>query len=70
VNASDSALFWRKSSHSSPEGAQCVELAAFPTGVGIRDSKRPEAGHLRVSRSAIAGLLLKVAESARSLEDL
>lgn len=70
MNVSDPALLWRKSSHSSPEGAQCVELAAFPKGVGIRDSKRPEAGHLRVSRSALASLLLKVAGSARSLEDL
>nr|WP_203596255.1 DUF397 domain-containing protein [Actinomadura bangladeshensis] len=31
---------WRKSSHSDAEG-QCVEAAARPEGVAVRDSKAP-----------------------------
>ncbi|MCT2586432.1 DUF397 domain-containing protein [Actinophytocola gossypii] len=48
---------WRKSSYSS-ETADCVEVtnrATRPT-VGIRDSKRPEGGHLVVPRAAFQGL--------------
>jgi hypothetical protein len=30
---------WRKSSYSSSEGANCVEVADLATGTGIRDSK-------------------------------
>jgi Domain of unknown function (DUF397) len=49
---------WRKSSHSGQGGTEeCVELAAFSTAVGIRDSKTPEAGHLEVPRPAFAALL-------------
>jgi hypothetical protein len=43
---------WRKSSRSgtgSTGGEDCVEVAAFPAAVGIRDSKNPDAGHLAVS---------------------
>ncbi len=32
---------WRKSSHSGDEGA-CVEIAALPRTVGVRDSKDPD----------------------------
>lgn len=37
---------WRKSSFSAEHGA-CVEVA-FSSAVGIRDSKKPESGHLTV----------------------
>jgi hypothetical protein len=43
---------WRKSSRSgtgTSGGENCVEVAAFPAAVGIRDSKNPDAGHLTVS---------------------
>ncbi|MEV4254340.1 DUF397 domain-containing protein [Spirillospora sp. NPDC049652] len=34
---------WRKSSHSSSTGGDCVEVARLaPNTVGIRDSKNPE----------------------------
>lgn len=40
---------WHKSTYSSAVG-ECVEVAALPNGrVGVRDSKRPEAGHLTVT---------------------
>lgn len=53
---------WRKSSHSegSVEGA-CVEVTDLADDIGIRDSKNPHGGHLRVSRSAFAALLAEVA---------
>ncbi|MFI1563971.1 DUF397 domain-containing protein [Streptomyces sp. NPDC020490] len=35
-------LTWRKSSYSAGDGGQCVEVAAVPAAVLVRDSKRPE----------------------------
>lgn len=34
-------LTWRKSSYSSAEGQNCVEVAAIPGGAAVRDSKNP-----------------------------
>lgn len=39
-------LRWRKSSHSSPNGGECVEVAGGAAVVFARDSKNPEAGSL------------------------
>jgi hypothetical protein len=33
------ALVWVKSSYSGAEGGQCVEVAATPTRIHVRDSK-------------------------------
>jgi Domain of unknown function (DUF397) len=41
---------WRKSSFSI--SGQCVEVASCDHGVLIRDSKRPEGGHLTVTPAA------------------
>lgn len=38
------ALHWFKSSYSGSEGGNCVEIAAQPTAVHIRDSKVPSGG--------------------------
>lgn len=35
----DTQLEWFKSSHSTPDGAACVEVAATPDTIRIRDSK-------------------------------
>ncbi|MFI9719948.1 DUF397 domain-containing protein [Streptomyces sp. NPDC052396] len=35
------ATFWFKSSYSRENGDACVEIAALPEKVGIRDSKNP-----------------------------
>ena len=45
---------WRKSSYST-EGEACVEIAHADGSpvVGIRDSKKPTAGHLTVPASAL-----------------
>ncbi|RAY12834.1 DUF397 domain-containing protein [Actinomadura craniellae] len=51
---------WRKSSHSNTSGGDCVEIAAFPGTIGIRDSKAPEAGHLRLSNEDFAALIASV----------
>jgi hypothetical protein len=34
-------LEWRKSSHSSDQGGECVEVAKLATGPAVRDSKNP-----------------------------
>ncbi|WP_406218767.1 DUF397 domain-containing protein [Streptomyces canus] len=36
------ALQWFKSTYSGDEGGQCVEVAACPHTIHIRDSKNPE----------------------------
>ncbi|MGW7081994.1 DUF397 domain-containing protein [Streptomyces sp. NPDC054871] len=38
------ALEWFKSSYSGDEGGQCLEIAAHPTAVHIRDSKNSDGG--------------------------
>ncbi|MEV4007249.1 DUF397 domain-containing protein [Actinomadura sp. NPDC049753] len=50
-------ITWRKSTHSDETGGHCVELAALPHAVGVRDSKAPDAGHLSLTRRAFADLL-------------
>ena len=54
---------WRKSSHSTGvQDETCVELARFPSAVGVRDSKNPEAGHLAMSREQFARLSRRLKE--------
>lgn len=49
---------WRKSSYSSGNGGDCVELAETRRGPAhIRDSKDPSGPQLVVSRAALRGLL-------------
>jgi len=47
-----SGIQWRKSSHSSNSGGQCVEIAALPGRVGVRDSKNPGGSPLIFTRPA------------------
>jgi len=55
---------WRKSSRSvSGTSGECVELAALPTGIGVRDSKHPRTGHLSLDRDRFAGLLRRLKET-------
>jgi Domain of unknown function (DUF397) len=37
---------WRKSTYSSTNGGNCVEVAAAPRTVAVRDSKDPEGSKL------------------------
>lgn len=48
---------WRKSSYSHDSNSDCVELAHLANGVGVRDSKAPDAGNLSLARGAFADLL-------------
>ncbi|WP_019632824.1 DUF397 domain-containing protein [Actinomadura atramentaria] len=51
---------WRKSTHSGDNGGHCVELAAAPPQVAIRDSKNPEAGHLFLARANFRDLVERI----------
>lgn len=51
---------WRKSSRSSSNGGNCVELARTLHDVAARDSKNPTKGTLRISRNAFATLLADI----------
>ncbi|TDD35972.1 DUF397 domain-containing protein [Actinomadura sp. KC06] len=49
---------WRKSTHSSGVNDEhCVELGRLAPGVGIRDSKAPDTGHLTLTLAQFAGLI-------------
>ncbi|MEU7400927.1 DUF397 domain-containing protein [Streptomyces sp. NPDC044948] len=48
---------WFKSSYSSGGGGECVEVAATPGAILIRDSKRPAAARLAVGADAWVGFV-------------
>jgi hypothetical protein len=54
---------WRKSSYSGGvNDEQCVELGRLApgAGIGVRDSKDPDGGHLTLSVAELAGLIEQV----------
>jgi len=48
---------WRKSSYSGGDGGNCVEVTRLAEGIGIRDSKNREHGHLTMPLAQFAALL-------------
>ncbi|MFI5665456.1 DUF397 domain-containing protein [Streptomyces sp. NPDC051704] len=48
---------WRKSSYSGDTGGQCVEVAAQPCLVAVRDSKNPEGPAFTVSPAAFSAFV-------------
>ncbi|SMQ17680.1 protein of unknown function [Streptomyces sp. Ag82_O1-12] len=54
---------WHRSSYSGSSGGECVEVADLRPGVGVRDSKNPEAGILTVSPEAYADFVTYVSAS-------
>ena len=51
-------LAWFKSSYSSSgDGTDCVEVAATPNTVHVRDTKRPDGPRLGLTPSAWTGFL-------------
>jgi hypothetical protein len=50
-------MTWRKSSYSGSGTSECVEVARLTGGVGLRDSKARDAGHLELPRESFAALL-------------
>ncbi|MFY1678821.1 DUF397 domain-containing protein [Streptomyces sp. WMMC905] len=55
------ALTWFKSSYSGAEGGQCIEVAATPDTVHVRDSKQPNGPILNVSPRAWTSLVQSTA---------
>ncbi|WP_173097089.1 DUF397 domain-containing protein [Actinomadura verrucosospora] len=53
-------VLWRKSSHSTNNGGQCVELGALPNAVVARDSKDPDGPRLVFGRGALAEFLTRI----------
>ncbi|MBC6459174.1 DUF397 domain-containing protein [Actinomadura sp. HBU206391] len=56
-------ITWRKAGRSGGGGAgsqECVEAARLDDGVGLRDSKDPDTGHLTVSPGAFGDLLGRI----------
>ncbi|MDX3732459.1 DUF397 domain-containing protein [Streptomyces caniscabiei] len=49
---STAAPAWFKSSYSSDQGDDCVEVAPLPSAVRVRDSKRPAGPALTLSHAA------------------
>ncbi|MDQ0763066.1 DUF397 domain-containing protein [Streptomyces canus] len=50
-------LNWFKSSYSSGEGGQCLEVAVTPHTIHLRDSKHPTSPHLTLSPTAWSAFL-------------
>ncbi|MEV5568534.1 DUF397 domain-containing protein [Spirillospora sp. NPDC052269] len=51
---------WRKSSHSTAHGEDCVEVAALSLqAVGLRDSKDPDGAHLSLTITDWRTLILR-----------
>ncbi|POM24053.1 hypothetical protein BTM25_26800 [Actinomadura rubteroloni] len=59
-----SAAAWRKSTRSTGQGGECVELAQAARVVGVRDSKAPEAGHLALPIESATAFLDRVKTGA------
>ncbi|MEW2357389.1 DUF397 domain-containing protein [Spirillospora sp. NPDC029432] len=59
------AVQWKKSTHSGGvNDEQCVELARLAQGVGVRDSKNPDGGHLALRADNLAALLHQIKRGA------
>ncbi|MFC7386564.1 DUF397 domain-containing protein [Sphaerisporangium rhizosphaerae] len=54
------ALKWCRSSYSSANGGECVEIAAISGVVAIRDSKDIAQGHLTVTAGAFRAFLARI----------
>lgn len=58
---------WRKSSYSGTGGAECVEVAASVSVVGVRDSKAPEGPALLLGAGEWSGLVERIKGGAFDL---
>ncbi|MFE0420894.1 DUF397 domain-containing protein [Streptomyces sp. NPDC058953] len=58
MNPSKLCISWHKSSYSSPNGGQCLEVGkGIPGIVPLRDSKRPDGPVIMLTPKAWAGLV-------------
>lgn len=51
---------WRKSSRSTTQGGECIEVAALSDGIGMRDSKNPQGDRLTLTRKDFAALVQRI----------
>jgi hypothetical protein len=59
----DPCLKWRKSSRSTGQGSECVEVARAHGTVGVRDSKNPDGAKLAFAPGAMRNLARKIKEN-------
>lgn len=57
---------WRKATRSDDHG-NCIELAALPNAIAVRDSKAPEAGHLSLAPVDFVGLLARLRQGGSAV---
>lgn len=57
TNAATGELVWLKSSYSGAEGGECVEVAARPGTIHVRDSKDKAGPTLRVTSGGWAAFV-------------
>ncbi|MEV0936318.1 DUF397 domain-containing protein [Streptomyces phaeochromogenes] len=60
MSTSMTQLAWFKSSYSGSEGDDCVEVAASPAAIHVRDSKNSRGPQLALSPDAWAGFISSV----------
>ncbi|MGW8601591.1 DUF397 domain-containing protein [Streptomyces sp. NPDC055893] len=58
---STTELAWFKSSYSTGDGGNCIEVATDPSTVHVRDSKRPEGPQLALSPATWTEFLARLA---------
>ncbi|MCF2525872.1 DUF397 domain-containing protein [Yinghuangia soli] len=63
TQGADSDIVWVKSSHSSNEGGECVEVARTSVSVFVRDSKNPDGPRLQVPDGGWAALLQRCGQA-------
>jgi hypothetical protein len=61
-----STAVWRKSSKSTAQGNECVEIAAAAGFVVVRDSKYPDGSRLALTRSAFVSLANEIRRGRHS----
>ncbi|GAA3495978.1 DUF397 domain-containing protein [Streptomyces prasinosporus] len=57
TDGADGTLEWIKSTYSSDDGPSCVEVAAAPAHILVRDSKNPQGPHLTLAPTTWATFL-------------
>lgn len=59
------SMQWRKSSYSGGvEDKQCIELGRLSSGIGVRDSKAPDSGHLTFTPAQFALVITQIKQHA------
>ncbi|MFB7406294.1 DUF397 domain-containing protein [Streptomyces sp. NPDC056202] len=58
---STTELAWFKSSYSTGDGGNCIEVATAPSTVHVRDSKRPEGPQLTLAPATWTEFLARLA---------